>query len=279
MAGARFRRRQVIDPTEDSPVSAAVSQRGQDVIRMVTEAVRRRRVLLAYQPVVHATGQSSAAFYEALIRVIDESGVIIPARDFVDSIESTEIGREIDCLALNLGFEALAREPTLRLSVNMSARSIGYPNFTRTLHQGLRRCPTAGERLILEISEQSAMLMPELVTTFMGRLQGEGISFALDDFGAGLTSFRHLRGFYFDMIKIDGGFIRGIADSADNQVMTQAILAVARQLDMFAVAESVETAREAEYLAGIGIDCMQGYYFGAPTVTPPWQRPAERRGA
>ncbi|MGL4281791.1 MAG: EAL domain-containing protein [Albidovulum sp.] len=279
MAGARFRRRQVIDPAEDSPVSAAVAQRGQDVIRMVTEAVRRRRVLLAYQPVVQAGGQGGVAFHEALIRVTDESGVIIPARDFVSSIETTEVGREIDCLALSLGFEALAREPTLRLSVNMSARSIGYPNFTRTLHQGLRRCPTAGERLILEISEQSAMLMPELVTTFMARLQGEGISFALDDFGAGLTSFRHLRGFYFDMIKIDGGFIRGIADSADNQVMTQAILGVARQLDMFAVAESVETAREAEYLAGIGIDCMQGYYFGAPTVTPPWHRPAERRSA
>lgn len=279
MAGARFRRRQVIDPAEDSPVSAAVSQRGQDVIRMVTDAVRRRSVLLAYQPVVQAARQGGAAFHEALIRVTDESGVIIPARDFVAAIETTEIGREIDCLALNLGFEALARQPTLRLSVNMSARSIGYPNFTRTLHQGLRRCPTAGERLILEISEQSAMLMPELVTTFMARLQGEGISFALDDFGAGLTSFRHLGGFYFDMIKIDGGFIRGIADSADNQVMTQAILAVARQLDMFAVAESVETAREAEYLAGIGIDGMQGYYFGAPSVTPPWKLPAAARTA
>jgi EAL domain-containing protein (putative c-di-GMP-specific phosphodiesterase class I) len=279
MAGARFRRRRVIDPTEDSPVSAAVSQRGQDVIRMVADAVRRRSVLLAYQPVVQATRQGGTAFHEALIRVTDESGVIIPARDFVGAIETTEIGREIDCLALNLGFEALAREPTLRLSVNMSARSIGYPSFTRTLHQGLRRCPTAGERLILEISEESAMLMPELVTTFMARLQGEGISFALDDFGAGLTSFRHLRCFYFDMIKIDGGFIRGIADNADNQVMTQAILAVARQLDMFAVAESVETAREAEYLAGIGIDCMQGYYFGAPSVTPPWKHPAAARTA
>ncbi|HAR52570.1 MAG TPA: EAL domain-containing protein, partial [Roseovarius nubinhibens] len=69
--------------------------------------------------------------------------------------------------------------------------------------------PTVAERLILEITESSAMVVPELVTGFMEKLQHKGVSFALDDFGAGYTSFRYLKQFYFDILKIDGQFIRG----------------------------------------------------------------------
>ncbi len=279
MPATVFRRKKVIDAGEDSPLSAAVAQRDSDVIQLVTDAVKRRKVLLAYQPVMQSADLRRPAFYEAFIRIVDPSGRIIPARDFVATVETSELGREIDCLALGMGLLALRRNSALRLSVNMSARSIGYPHFVRTLNQGLRSCPTAGERLILEITESSAMMMPELVTTFMAGLQSEGVSFALDDFGTGATSFRALREFYFDMIKVDGDFVRGIADSADNQVLTQAMLAVARQFDMFAVAEAVESQRDADYLVAIGMDCMQGYFFGAPTVTPPWKLPDLKRSA
>jgi EAL domain-containing protein (putative c-di-GMP-specific phosphodiesterase class I) len=279
MGGARFRRRKPIDGSSDSPLSAAVTERDRDVIQLVEDAVKRRNVLLAFQPVVQSARPERPAFYEALVRIIDPTGRIIPAREFFPTVETRELGREIDCLSLGKGFDALSRDPSLRLSVNMSARSIGYPRFVRTLQQGLRNCPTAGERMILEITESSAMMMPELVTTFMAGLQSDGVSFALDNFGSGNTSFRALREFYFDMIKIDGGFIRGIAQSPDNQVLTQAMLAVARQFDMFAVAESVESQGDADYLAAIGMDCMQGYFFGAPTVTPPWKMPDAKRSA
>jgi EAL domain-containing protein (putative c-di-GMP-specific phosphodiesterase class I) len=109
--------------------------------------------------------------------------------------------------------------------------------------------------------------------------QRRGISFALDDFGSGYTSFRYLRELYFDILKIDGQFIRGIATSSDNQVLTQALISVARHFDMFTVAESVETHIDAERLVQIGIDCMQGYYFGAPTVVPPWHTADLRNSA
>ena len=105
----------------------------------------------------------------------------------------------------------------------------------------------------------------------MNDLQRRGISFALDDFGAGYTSFRHLKDFYFDILKIDGQFVRGIADDPDNQVLTRALLSIAEQFDLITVAESVENARDAAYLRHIGLDCLQGYYFGAPTINPPWR--------
>ncbi len=267
------------DPEQDSPLSAAIGLRDRETMAMVRRAVERRDVLLAFQPVVRAANPERPAFFEGLIRLLDETGRIIPARDFIDAIETAEIGRIIDCLALEMGLNALRQNPSLRLSINMSARSIAYPRWTRTLRAGLQGKGTVAERLILEISESSAMAMPEIVSVFMADLQKEGIAFALDDFGSGHTSFRHLRDFYFDILKIDGEFIRGIADSTDNQVLTQALLSIARQFDMVAVAESVESARDAAWLTSIGMDCLQGYHVGAPTVVPPWRTAPAQKSA
>ncbi len=267
------------DPAEASPLDVAISATARETMTMVREALRRKDVMLAFQPVIQTARPDRPAFYEGFIRVLDEAGRVIPARDFMGTVETSELGRIIDCLSLEMGLRALERQPKLRMAINMSARSIAYPNWMRTLRRGLKACPTAGERLILEISEESAMVMPDIVTVFMQDLQRQGISFALDDFGAGLTSFRYLRQFLFDFIKIDGQFIRGIAGNPDNQCMTRALLAIAREFDMHAVAESVESAQDAEVLAAMGMDCMQGYYFGAPSVTPPWKVPRAKRRA
>lgn len=255
---------------ESNPLDFAVAQRDRETLAMVRRAVERRDVVMAYQPVVQTSEPGRVAFYEGLIRVLDTTGRIIPARDFISVIETTELGRKVDCLALELGLRALAEQPTLRLAVNMSARSVGYPSWLKTLHRGLAVDETIADRLILEITESSAMQMPEIVTVFMEDLHQRGVSFALDDFGAGYTSFRYLREFYFDILKIDGEFIRGIAQNPDNQVLTEALIGVARHFDMFTVAESVESAEDAAYLSALGVDCMQGYYFGAPTLRPPW---------
>jgi EAL domain-containing protein (putative c-di-GMP-specific phosphodiesterase class I) len=152
----------------------------------------------------------------------------------------------------------------------MSARSIGYPKWLAILRNGMRKHPGLGERLILEITESSAMLVPEIVVAFMKDLQSDGVAFALDDFGAGYTAIRYFKDFAFDILKIDGQFIRNIHADPDNQVLTAALLAIGRQFDMLCVAESVETLADAEYLQALGVDCQQGYFFGAPTVQPDW---------
>lgn len=254
----------------DSPLSVADRLRQEETIGMVRKALDERRAVLAFQPVVQARMTNRAAFFEAFIRILDEQGRVIPARDFMSAVETSEIGRRIDVLALELGLLALAREPSIRLAVNMSARSIGYPAWLAALERGLRADPTIAERLILEITESSAMLMPDLVTVFMADMQARGICFALDDFGTGYTAFRYLKDFYFDIIKIDGQFIRGVANNPDNQVLAQALVSIARHFDMFTVAESVETAEDARYLIDIGFDCLQGYYYGVPSTEAPW---------
>ncbi|MBD3679705.1 MAG: EAL domain-containing protein [Rhodobacteraceae bacterium] len=256
-----------------------MSMRDRETLDMVKDALRRRNVVLAYQPIVNAARPDRPAFYEGLLRVLDPSGRIIPARDFIGAVETHETGRILDCLALELGLAALADNPTLRIAINMSARSIGYARWNAVLEEGLSRDPTTAERLILEITESSAMLMPEIVTAFMADLQGRGIAFALDDFGAGYTAFRYFKEFDFDFVKIDGQFIRGIPHSPDNQVLTRALVSIARHFGMFTIAESVETADEAAFLTALGVDCLQGYHFGAPTIEPVWAEGKTQRRA
>lgn len=255
---------------KSDPLSHAITERDRNVIQMVEDALALNRCMLAFQPIVQAQSTKSVAFYECLIRLIDATGRQIPAKDFIEVVEDTEIGRKIDCASLDLGLKALVANPTLRLAVNMSARSIGYRPWVNILETSLDMYPMIAERLILEITETSAMSMPELVIRFMHDLNQRGVSFALDDFGSGQTSFRYFKDFFFDVLKVDGQFTKDIGNNADNQVLAQALVSIGTHFEMFTVAENVENAKDAELLIGLGFDCLQGYHFGAPTVRPPW---------
>ncbi len=256
------------EPGLESPLHAALAT-GQDaVLSMVEAAISAGRLTLAFQPVVRAGAGHQVAFQEALLRILDPSGRTIPAAEFIDAAESRDTGRRLDCIALQSGLDTLRRWPGLRLSVNMSARSIGYAPWTATLDRALAADPTLAERLIFEITESSAISMPDVVLAFMAGMRSRGVSFALDDFGAGFTAFRHLRDFCFDIVKIDGQFVRGIDTNPDNEVLVAALVSVARHFDMFTVAERVETPAEAAVLAALGVDCLQGYLFGMPAAEP-----------
>lgn len=254
----------------DNPLDVAVTQRDVSIMDMVAAAIKHNDCLLAYQPVVQTRGRRDTVFYEGFIRVLDATGRVIPAAQFMPHVEDLELGRELDCLALEHGLRALTRYENVRVSINMSARSIGYTRWTRVLNRFLKKDASLGERLTLEITETSAMSMPEIVVDFMAQMQDHGIAFALDDFGAGAIAIKHFKHFFFDAVKIDGQFIRGIDGNHDNQCLVRALVGTARQFDMLTIAEAVETRAEAEFLVETGLDCLQGYLFGAPTVRPPW---------
>lgn len=257
-------------PGVENPLNAAVANRDRNTLAMVSDALKHNQTLLAFQPVMVAKDSMRVGFYEGLIRVIDDTGRIIPAKDFMPVVERSELGREIDVNALNMGLRTLHENPNVRLSINMSARSIGYERWIQTLNRWLKKNPTIGERLIMEITEGSAMDQPELVIDFMDRLSARGVCFALDDFGAGYTALRYLKDFYFDVLKIDMQFCHGIADDRDTQVLTQAMIHIGRHFDMLVVAEGVERAQDVEVLIQMGVDCLQGFYFSAPQVRPSW---------
>ena len=259
---------QINDALDDvallDPLHFAMASRDADVLNLVCEALASKRVRLAFQPIVTAGPNGRIAFYEGLIRVMDPAVRVIPAAHFMPVIEQTDLGRQVDCATLDLAFRQLRQNPQLRLSINLSARSISDGQWRRVLEAGLAEKSAIGNRLIFEISETSAMLLHEIVIRFMAEMQPRGIAFALDGFGAGLMAFRHLKDFFFDLVKIDKGFVHGIADDPDNQVLTEALITVAQQFEMLVIADGVETQRDAEILSQMGAECLQGYLYGVP---------------
>jgi EAL domain-containing protein (putative c-di-GMP-specific phosphodiesterase class I) len=218
--------------------------------------------------VVYAADPSVIGFFEGFIRLLNLRDQVIPARDFMAAVEQRELGREIDCAALQMGLMALQRNPQIRVSVNMSARSVGYRPWLDILRRALRETPRLGQNLILEINEASALQVPDVLKPFMADMRSHGIFFALDDFGADKTSLNLLRDMHFDIAKIDGILVKNVDQSPDKQAVARAAIAVARELEMYVVAEAVETEAEANWLRDAGVGCMQGYLFGPPTVTP-----------
>lgn len=260
------------EPDEASPFAVAASRSEGAVLRMVREALDLRRMRLAFQPAVYAADPSIIGFYEGYMRLLDPKGLTIPAREFMTIAETRELGREIDVAALRLGLAALRRNPGIRIAVNMSARSVGYRPWAQLLRRTLKEEPLIGKGLILEISEASAMQMPDVLIPFMEEFRSSGIAFTLDDFGDGPTSLGLLSAFGFDIAKLDGRFIRGCEAANPNQRIVRAAVALAREFGMFLVAEAVETAAEAGWLRDQGVGCLQGYLFGRPELEPDFSR-------
>ncbi len=252
------------DPALLDPLQFATASRDQDVLATVRRALENQQAKLAFHPIVTTGSQSRIAFHEGLIRVLDHSGRVIPAAQFMPLIEEMDLGREVDCVALYLAFRMLRRNPQLRLSINLSARSIADGKWREILYRGLTESGQLGDRLIFEISESSAMVLPEVVVRFMEEMQTTGVAFALDGFGAGLIAFRHLKDFYFDLVKIDKSFIRNIDADPENRALTKALMTVAHQFEMLVVADGVETLDEVKILEELEADCLQGYHFGVP---------------
>ncbi|MFC3085201.1 EAL domain-containing protein [Tabrizicola soli] len=256
------------DPTLANPLAAAIAAADRETLKTVAGALRDRRMRLAWQPVVYASDPSVIGFFEGFIRLLNLRDQVIPARDFMGAVEQTELGREIDCAALQMGLMCLQRNPQIRVSINMSARSVGYQRWGSILRKALRDSPKLGYNLILEISAPSAMQVPDVLRPFMAEMRNHGIVFALDDFGASLISLQILHELRFEIAKIEGNLVRHIDRLEPSQAIVRAALALAREMGMYVVAEAVETEAEATWLREAGAGCMQGYLFGAPSVTP-----------
>ncbi len=256
------------DPATSSPLNVAISEQDRDTLAMVASALKDRRMRLAFQPVVYAADPSLIGFFEGFIRLLNLRDQVIPARDFMAAVEQRQLGRDIDCAALQLGLMAMQRNPQIRVSINMSARSVGYRPWMDLLNRALQDNPRLGSNLILEINEESALQVPDVLKPFMSEMREKGIVFALDDFGAGMTSLRLLEELDFEIAKIDGVLVKDVDRSPTAKSAARAAIAMAQELGMYVVAESVETEGEANWLRDAGVGCLQGYLFGAPTVTP-----------
>ena len=253
----------------DVPQAWLANREDLDVADQVQRAIRENRIVLAYQPVVDARS-GAVAFYECLARMVGEDGKLVPAAAFVPIVEQMGLMRLIDRRVLDLGVTTLMQHPDLQLSINVSGLTVIDPQWLRMACDRLVTRDDVAKRLTLEITETVALDDIAESSAFVKTLGELGCRVALDDFGAGFTSFRHLRALDVDMIKIDGSFVRNLSGNPDNQIFLRALLDLAAGIGVSTVAECVETEQEIELLRGQGVDYVQGYYLGQPSVKQPW---------
>ncbi|MGZ9096768.1 MAG: EAL domain-containing protein [Micavibrio sp.] len=231
-------------------------------------ALKDNRVKLAFQPVVHSQ-TSEVSFHESLIRFIDEQGKVHSAGEFIPAIEKLGLSRLVDRYALRLAIHELGMFSNLELSVNVSNLTLTDPDWLRGLVAALRDQPQMASRLIIEITESAAMYDMSKTVRIIKTLRDLGCRVALDDFGSGYTAFSQLKQLDIDMVKIDKTFIRNIEEK-ENHLFVKTLQALADGVEIETVGEGAETMSEARMLASDGVNHIQGYAFGFPSVERVW---------
>ncbi len=223
----------------------------------IVTALNERRIVMAYEPVVTA-GARESAFYECLVRMEQDDGRVLLAPDIVPVAERLGLIRLVDHRVLELVIAELAASPDVVLSLNISPDTTMDPDWWATIESVMRANPGIGERLIVEITETVAIQDVDDLRSFVTRLKNFGSRIAIDDFGAGYTSFRNLRKLGVDIVKIDGAFVQNIVRSADDRAFVQTLIDLARRLDLKTVAEWVQDEEAAHAAARLGLRLHPG---------------------
>ncbi|HVZ53984.1 MAG TPA: bifunctional diguanylate cyclase/phosphodiesterase [Pseudolabrys sp.] len=244
----------------------------------IVAALNDRRIALAFEPVVDAR-RRHVAFYECLMRIYRSDGSVAHANEIIPVAERVGLVRMLDHRVIELVVDELVAAPTLHASVNVSPASAVVPDWWTSLAAMLRANAGVGERLIVEITETAAIQDLDDARGFVTRVKDLGCRIAIDDFGAGHTSFRNLRRLGVDMVKVDGAFVQNIVKSDDDRAFVHSMIDLARRLGLKTVAEWVQDEESAALLAGWGCDYLQGALIGLASPERPWTSDKGRASA
>ncbi len=236
---------------------------------VILTALNERRVRLAYQPIVTDLGETPLKF-ECLIRMRAIDGREVPAPDFIPVAERLGLVHLLDRRVLELAINTLAACPHIHLNVNISMETVKDAVWAEGYLAHMRAHSALARRLAVELTETQVIDAIDSSIEFVTEVKGLGASFAIDDFGAGYTSFRNLKALDIDTLKIDGSFVTGVSASRENQLFVRSLLDLARNFGMKTVAEWVDNEADAMLLKGLGVDYLQGYLIGKPETNPRW---------
>jgi diguanylate cyclase (GGDEF)-like protein len=235
----------------------------------IVTALNERRILLAYEPVVEARSRKPV-FYECLMRIMRGDGTLLGAGDIIPVAERLGLVRLIDFRVVDLVMAELLAAPDLKVSLNVSPASTLDPDWWGSFAAQLRSHPSAAERIVIEITEMAAFQNVDDAAGFVTRAKDLGCHVAIDDFGAGNTSFRNLRRLGVDIVKIDGSFVQNLARSTDDRLFVRTIVELAKGLGLATVAEWVQDEESAAMLTEWGCDYFQGFLVGEASVERPY---------
>jgi EAL domain-containing protein (putative c-di-GMP-specific phosphodiesterase class I) len=233
----------------------------------IEHAIEHGRFRLYYQPLLDIS-RGQADHYEVLLRMLDDEGQIIPPGHFIPVAERSGQIFRLDRFVLE---QAVSTQGAFRdqgrdigLSINLSAKAFTDRDLPDFLSQHIQASGANPSRLMFELTETAALSDIKAANQMMQRIRALGCLFALDDFGAGFTSFSYLRDLPVDFIKIDGAFVQNLSADSSNQIIVRALVDVARGFGKRTIAEFVDSAETLSLLESYGVDIAQGYFVGKP---------------
>lgn len=231
-------------------------------------AIGRKEFELWYQPLHDARGATLSGF-EALVRWRRDDNLLVMPDSFIPIAEDTGMIVELGQWVLREACHQAKRWSDLgamrpRVSVNLSARQLRDARFADLVAEILAETGLEPSMLELEITESSVMDRPDEAVTLLYRLKQLGVGIAIDDFGTGYSSLSYLKMFPLDRLKIDSSFVCDIHNDPNDSAIVSAAVSLAHNLGLPVVAEGVETAAQAQHLARLGCDELQGYHFNRP---------------
>jgi EAL domain-containing protein (putative c-di-GMP-specific phosphodiesterase class I) len=241
---------------QDGPMTLEASLRA---------ALREHRFLFAFQPVVCAS-TGKVDYFECLLRMRDEHGSIVCGVEFIRTAEDLGFIGLIDHYVLEKTVHELSVDPEVRLGFNISGLTVCNQEWLRSLVALLHKRPEIARRLVVEITETAAVGDIGDSAYFVDTLRRIGCRVALDDFGAGYTSLRHLEMLPLDIVKIDGSIVRTLTSNRQQRGVLRHLVGLTKNFGFSTVAECIEKAADAVLLRAEGIGYLQGYFVGRPTI-------------
>lgn len=260
---AKMKRHDSFMAFEPSPVRETARRRNINIADEVIAALDENRMMLVLQPIVHSKTEMPA-MYECLLRMVRHDGTMVSAGEFIAVAEQLGLARLIDRRTLELAVDLVKKDPTLRITLNVSSLTASDHEWIVALHQLTGGKLEILKRMTIEITETAAIHDLDQSITFVKTLKEMGCSVAIDDFGAGYTSFRNLKLLAVDMVKIDGDFVKNLSKDNSDRVFIKTMVELAGSFGMETVAEWVGDAETAQIVRDAGITYMQGYHYGMP---------------
>jgi diguanylate cyclase (GGDEF)-like protein/PAS domain S-box-containing protein len=250
-------------------------------VSRITSAVEDKRLELFYQPIIGIGRKKSDSrgHYELLLRMRDENGALVSPDQFIPAAERYNLMSTLDRWVIHEALTHLAdrnpesKEAKFTLAINLSGTSLSEDRFLDYVIDELGKCKLPKGAICFEITETAAISNLSRVVHFMQTLKQLGCKFSLDDFGSGLSSFTYLKNLPVDYLKIDGQFIRNVAEDRVDESMVRAINDVGRAMGIETIAERVESRAVLDKLSALGIEYAQGYFIARPTSVQtfePW---------
>jgi diguanylate cyclase (GGDEF)-like protein len=237
----------------------------------ILAALKENRLRLAYQPIIGAKSRR-ASHYESLLRLVRPNGEIMTAGYFIPAAEHMGIVHLVDRFALETVIARLKAHKHVTLAVNVSGTAADDPAWLQSFVDYIHENEEVANRLIVELTETAALHHFEENAHFITQLKELGVRVAIDDFGAGYTSFRNLQMLHVDTVKIDGSYVKDLAGNPENQVFVRTLVGLAKNLGLKTVAEWVGSDADAGLLQSFGVDYFQGFHFGEPVLEPEWSK-------